>query len=172
MSPFLKRQIREALAPLERRARGVVRTAILAVVALVSLFACLILLSVAGFIELSGFIGPACAALALAGIYALITLACLLAARGGGAASTAAVTQKAAKSQDVPEEVVARADPDARSQNIDEALAPILKVLQEAGLQRTNIDVLLAAAVAKQAHPFMLVATAFAMGFIFSRRKP
>ena len=199
MSGFLRRQLHEALAPLERMALGLLRQAALAVVALASLFACLAFLSVAGFIWLSGLVGAALAALALAGIYMLIALICLLAARGRGSAAktTATASQRAqgateshqtphaaaaraaqnpkqqtAAEQDRLEQTATQADEDIRSENIDAALAPILAVLQEAGLQRTNIGVLIAAAVAKQVNPFVLVATAFALGLAFSRRKP
>jgi hypothetical protein len=192
MSGFLRRQLHEALAPLERMALGLLRQAALAVIALASLFACLAFLSVAGFIWLSGLVGAALAALALAGIYMLIALVCLLAARGRSTAAKS--TQGAAESHQTPhvaaaraaqnpkqqntaqpdrlEQTATQADEDMRSENIDAALAPILAVLQEAGLQRTNIGVLVAAAVAKQINPFVLVATAFALGFTFSRRKP
>jgi hypothetical protein len=199
MSGFLRRQLHEALAPLERMALTLLRQSALAVVALASLFACLTFLSVAGFIWLSGLVGAALAALALAGIYMLIALICLLAARGRGSAAktTATASQRAqgaaesqqaqhvaaaragqnpeqqnAAQQDHLEQTATQADEDMRSENIDAALAPILAVLQEAGLQRTNIGVLVAAAVAKQVNPFVLVATAFALGLTFSRRKP
>ncbi len=196
MSGFLKRQMQQALAPLERMALGLLRQAALAVVALASLFACLAFLSAAGFIWLSRLVGAAFAALALAGVYMLIALVCLFAARGRGTAAKSIATarrgaaearqtsdaaaaraaqnpkQQNPTQQDRLEQTATQTDDDMRSENIDAALAPILAVLQEAGLQRTNIGVLIAAAVAKQVNPFVLVATAFALGFTFSRRKP
>jgi hypothetical protein len=176
MSEFLKRQIREALAPLESMMLRLLRKAALGGVALASLFACLVFLSVAAYIWLSGLVGAIFAALALGGFYVLITLACLLAIRAAGAAPKADTTvpDGGEKVQQAPG--MAEADVQSENiaeniaENIDRTLAPILAILQEAGLQRANIAVLLGAEVAKQARPFVLVVTAFVTGFIFGRR--
>jgi hypothetical protein len=172
MSEFLKRQIREALAPLESMMLRLLRKAALGGVALASLFACLVFLSVAAYIWLSGLVGAIFAALALGGFYVLITLACLLAIRAAGAAPKADTTvpDGGEKVQQAPGMAEADVQSENIAENIDRTLAPILAILQEAGLQRANIAVLLGAEVAKQARPFVLVVTAFVTGFIFGRR--
>jgi hypothetical protein len=172
MSEFLKRQVREALAPLESMMLRLLRKAALGILALASLFACLVLLSVAAYIWLSGLVGAIFAALALAGFYVLITLACVVAIRAAGAAPTAdtTVSNSGEKVQQAPGTAAADAQSENIAENIDRTLAPILAILQEAGLQRANIAVLLGAEVAKQVRPFMLVVTAFVTGFIFGRR--
>ncbi|MGP0061082.1 MAG: hypothetical protein ACLPID_17555 [Beijerinckiaceae bacterium] len=172
MSEFLKRQIREALAPLESMMLRLLRKAALGIVALASLIACLVFLSVAAYIWLSGLVGAIFAALALGGFYVLITLACLLAIRAAGAAPKADTT--VANGGEQVQQATRAAEADVQSEtiaeNIDRTLAPILAILQEAGLQRANIAVLLGAEVAKQVRPFVLVVTAFVTGFIFGRR--
>ncbi|MGO9004171.1 MAG: phage holin family protein [Beijerinckiaceae bacterium] len=168
MSDFLKRQVREALAPLESTMLRLLRKAALGIVALASLFACLAFLSVAAFIWLSGLVGPIFAALALGGFYVLITLACVLAIRAAGAAPKADTT--VSSGSDNIQQAAGAAEANVQSENIDRRLAPILAILQEAGLQRANIAVLLGAEVAKQVRPLVLVVMAFATGFVFGRR--
>jgi hypothetical protein len=177
MNEFLKRQIGAALAPLESMMLRLLRKVMFGLIALVSLSACLVFLSVAAFIWLAGLVGTIFAALSLAGLYVLIALICVLAIRSDGDArkSHAAVSTKAANDAEkvlqAAQAAEARAvEPDAQSENIDRTLAPILAILREAGWQRANIALSLGAEVAKQVSPFALVMTAFVTGFVSGRK--
>ena len=55
------------------------------------------------------------------------------------------------------------------AQNIDETVAPILDVLRESGLERERIALAAGAEIAKQLHPFSMVAFATVAGFFLGR---
>jgi hypothetical protein len=177
MNDFIKRQIEAALAPLESMMQRLLRKAMFGLIALVSLSACIVFLSVAAFLWLAGLVGTIFAALVLAGFYVLIALACILAIRSDGGAEKprAAISTKAPNDgetiQQAPQAAETKAaEPNSQSENIDRTLAPILAILKEAGWQRANIALLLGAEVAKQVSPFALVITAFVIGFVSGRK--
>ena len=55
------------------------------------------------------------------------------------------------------------------AQNIDETVAPILDVLRESGLERERIALAAGTEIAKQLHPFSVVAFAIVAGFFLGR---
>lgn len=185
MNAFLERQIREALAPLEQMMLRLLRKTALALLALVSLCAGLVFLSVATYIALSGLIGSVYAAVALAFFYVSITLTCLLAMRSAARpkqsrASVAKETGEAVKQASATAESQSRPEPGGfenprpehkvQSENIDRTLAPIIAILEQAGLDRANIALAVGGEIAKQIRPLTLVVTAFVTGFVFGRR--
>jgi uncharacterized membrane protein len=174
MNAFLKQQMAAMRASLEDRAQHLIITALLALVAVTSLIGCVVFASIAAYAWLASVAGAVMAALVLAALYLVIVLACVLAIwtngaarRSRGKAATDGSLQNNAK--------IAAADATAASSpapadSIDQTLAPIIAILQQAGLQDANAAVLVAAALAKQVPPFVLVAAAFASGLAFGRR--
>ena len=55
------------------------------------------------------------------------------------------------------------------AQNIDEAVAPVLDVLRESGLERERIALAAGTEIAKQLHPFSVVGIAIVGGFFLGR---
>ena len=53
--------------------------------------------------------------------------------------------------------------------NIDETVAPFLDILKEAGMERERLALEAGVEVAKQLHPFSLVAVAMLAGIILGR---
>lgn len=186
MSAFLRQQIdavvtpllAPALASLQETARHLVRLIALALVALACLIGAIIFASVAIYSWLASTAGAIVAALVLAGIYLAIALVCFFGIWASGARKSTPPKRNGTLEEDDSkgnEEVTQAAATSAfqsheQADNIDRALAPIIAILQEAGLQRANLLVLIAGAIAKQIRPFALVAGAFATGFAFGRR--
>ncbi|MGH6799940.1 MAG: hypothetical protein ACRECZ_00755, partial [Methylocella sp.] len=57
----------------------------------------------------------------------------------------------------------------AFASNIDEAVAPILDILRDSGLDRERRALEAGTEIAKQLHPFSLAASAIVVGFILGR---
>ena len=169
MNEFLKRQLREALAPLEAMLRRLVRDLALGIAAMLGLIACLAFLTVAAYLWLCGLIGAILAALCIALAYLLVSLAAIAAMRGGR--GTPAKPEPLAGSVEAEAaRLAAQAEAELRSDHIDSAFAPLLAALQQAGLPKASLAVLLGTEIAKQVRPLLLVAVAFVAGLVFGRR--
>jgi small-conductance mechanosensitive channel len=181
MNAFLERQIRGALAPLEEAAHRLLRGVALGLVALLALLAALVFLTVAAYVWLAELTGAILAAVYIAAAYIVIALICLFALRAGTSAKAApkpAQGPAQANAKEAPDKAQTESATSAppseqdayRAAEIDRALAPILDVLEDAGLQKANLGVEVAGEIAKQMKPFTLVAIAFVAGLLFGRR--
>jgi hypothetical protein len=57
----------------------------------------------------------------------------------------------------------------AFANNIDEVVAPVFDILRDAGFERERLALAAGTEIAKQLHPFSLVAFAIVAGFVLGR---
>ncbi|MGI8567683.1 MAG: hypothetical protein ACR2KT_00615 [Methylocella sp.] len=143
------------------------KKAVLIFVAISCLFVGAILLTIALFVLVQPLVGTAIAALGTGGLYLGVAIICIIVASrdGGDQAAPAALA-----SGPIPE---TQGNPTSQKRafatNIDEAVAPILDVLRDSGLDRQRRALEAGAEIAKQLHPFSLAALAIVAGFILGR---
>ena len=167
MNALISRLISDATAPVEHMSARLFKKAVLFLVAIGCLFVCSIFLTIALFIFVQPLVGTAIAALGTGSLYLGVAGICFVVASRDGADPA---THAAADSDPMTE--TKRNSPThklAFASNMDEAVAPILDFLREAGLERERLALETGMEIAKRLHPFSLVALAVAAGFVLGR---
>ncbi|MGA7385711.1 MAG: hypothetical protein WBW81_13775 [Methylocella sp.] len=143
------------------------KKAALFLVAIGCLFVGSILLTIALFIFVQPLAGTAIAALGTGSLYLGAAGICIaVASRGRAEQATPAVAESNPMTET---KGISSTQKRAIGSNNDEAVAPILDVLREAGLERERLALEAGMDIAKRLHPFSLAALAIATGFILGR---
>jgi hypothetical protein len=167
MNALINRLISEAAAPIERMSARLLKKAVLIFVAMSCLFAGAILLAIALFVFVQPIAGTAIAALGTGGLYFGVALICIMVASRESSPHSAPV---ALASGSIPEtQGNSTSQKRAFASNIDEAVAPVLDILRDAGFERERLALEAGTEIAKQLHPFSLAALAIVAGFILGR---
>ena len=166
MNPLISRLISDATAPVEYMSARLFKKAVLFLVAIGCLFVCSIFLTIALFIFVQPLVGTAIAALGTGSLYLGVAGICIVVASRDRADQA---TPTAVKSSPMTGTKGNSSTQNFVLSNNDEAVAPILDFLREAGLERERLAVEAGLEIAKRLHPFSLVALAIAAGFILSR---
>ncbi len=162
MNEFLARQTREISAMLERAAGRVIVNVVLALLAIIAIFAGLAFLTVALYLKVATLAGTFYAALAVGGAFILLALVAILILW-----LRRIPTTRAPKPKPVDIEQAERRA--ALAANIDETVAPILSALHEADLRPEELALRVGAELSKQAGPYGLIALAVTAGFVVAR---
>jgi hypothetical protein len=165
MNALLKRLVSEAVTPIEEMSARFFKIAALFFVTISCLLISAAFFAIAFFTYIQTLAGTAIAALATGSLFlGAAGIFYFLASRqsSGHAAAAAGSSETAGTAGTAPPR-----PPYAR--NIDEAVAPILSALRDAGFERERIALAAGTELAKQLHPFSLVATALVAGFILGR---
>jgi Putative Actinobacterial Holin-X, holin superfamily III len=166
MNRFVNQLISDATAPIGEMSARLFKKAVLFFLAMSFLFVSAIFLTIALFVFLGTLVGNTVAALSVGGLYLGAALVCLLVAaheRPKGAPAPMASAALMDEAKKPPRQRLEFAE------NIDETIAPILDILQEAGLERERLALQAGTEIAKQLNPFSLVAFAITAGFIIGR---
>jgi hypothetical protein len=165
MNALISRLINDATAPVEQMSARLFKKAVLSLVAIGCLFVCSIFLTIAFFIFVQPLVGTMIAAVGTGSLYLAVGGICLVVASRdkadqgmSGTAESGPMTETQGNS---PTQKLAFAS------NSDEAVAPILDFLREAGLERERLALEAGMDIAKRLHPFSVVALALASGFVF-----
>lgn len=181
MNPLIKRLAHEAAAPLEEMLARLIRTAALIAMAAGCAMAALVFLTVDLFLYLQGQWGSVAAVSSVAALYLVGAIVFLLLAlrrpSSGSSGNAPSETVVGAPPLMAAASVGAQAAQAAPSSprnvelaaNIDAALAPVLGVLREAGLEKEVLAIEAGTEVAKQLHPFSLIAFAIGAGVLLGR---
>ncbi|MGH6848981.1 MAG: hypothetical protein ACREDD_00780 [Methylocella sp.] len=145
----------------------VLKTAVLFFFAGSCLFVSAIFLTIAFFVFVQPLAGTAIAALGIGGFYLGVAIICI------------AVASRESSRHSVPGALASGSTPEIKgnptprkvafASNIDEAVAPVLDILRDAGLERERLALAAGTEIAKQLRPFSLAALAIAAGFILGR---
>jgi hypothetical protein len=175
MNALISRLISDATTPVERMSARLFKKAVLLLVAIGCLFVCSIFLTIALFIFVQPLVGTVIAALGTGSLYLGVAGICIVVASRNRVdqvtpAAVESGTMTGTKGNSSTQKL-------AVASKDDEAVAPILDFLREAGLERERLAVETGIEIAKQLHPFSLVALAVAAGIILSqilkqRRRP
>ena len=167
MFGFLARLIGGAVSPLVDQAAAfgasLLRKLALFLVAAACTVVVIIALTIAFDLWIATLAGPIVGALAVAGLYLVITIAAVVLALRGGAKPVEATGQAAA------EEAARDDEASAKDEKVDQFTAPILAMLASLGLRREQIAVLAGASLAKKLGPVPLVGIAIVVGFLVGR---
>ncbi len=166
MNAPLRRLLSSATAPVAEMSASLIKMAALIFAALIFMVAGAGLLSAALFIFVQSLAGTALAALATGGLHVAAAAVFLIAAMRGKSAKAANAARPAKSSE---ARVEAMPERPLYASSIDEAAAPILGFLRDEGMERERLALAAAAEIAKQLHPFSLVAFAAAFGVILGR---
>lgn len=158
MTSFIGRLAEDAASPLIQMQARLLRKAGLFLVAGVFGAITFVFLIIALYGYLEPLIGPLYADLAIAGLFAVLSLICLVLALSSDKSN-------GKNGNHVPEAERSV----KRSAQIDEMAAPVLALLQQAGLQRESLALNAGLAIAKQLGPFSIVAMAIIVGFFTAR---
>lgn len=167
MNALINRLISEAAAPIEKMSARLFKKAVFIFVAMSCLFVGAIFLAIALFVFVQPLAGTAIAALGTGGIYfGVAIIGIIIASRGSSQHSAPA----ALASGPIPEtKGNFTYQQRAFASNIDDAVAPILDVLRDSGLDRERLALEAGAEIAKQLHPFSLAGLAIVVGFILGQ---
>ncbi len=167
MFGFLTRLIGGAVSPLVDRAAAfgtsLLRKLALFLVAAACTVVVIIALTIAFDLWIATLAGPIVGALAVAGLYLVITIAAVVLALRGDAKPVEATGQAAA------EEAARDDEASTKDEKVDQFTAPILAMLASLGLRREQIAVLAGASLAKRLGPVPLVGIAIVVGFLVGR---
>jgi hypothetical protein len=166
MNALINRLITDATAPIEKMSARLFKKAVLFFVAMSCLFVSSIFLTIALFVCVQKLAGTAIAALGTGGVYLGVALICIVVASRGsrhGAPAAAELGPMTETRETPPRQKLEFAS------TIDEAVAPVLDILRDAGLERERLALAAGTEIAKQLHPFSLAALAVVAGFILGR---
>jgi putative superfamily III holin-X len=175
MNALISRVISDATVPVEQMSARLFKKAVLSLVAIGCLFVCSIFLTIALFIFVQPLVGTTIAALGTGSLYLGVAGICFVVASRDRAdqatpAATVSDPMTETKGNSSTQKLVS-------ASNDDEAIAPILDFLREAGLERERLALEAGMEIAKRLHPFSVVALALASGVVFcwilkQRRRP
>jgi hypothetical protein len=167
MSRLISRLVSQATAPVGEMSTRLFKKAALIFVAMSCVFVGTIFLTIALFVFVQPLAGTAIAAVGTAGLYLSVAIICIV------------IVSRDSRDQAAPAAVAWGPTPETKgnptsqkrvlANNIDEAVAPILDILRDSGLDRERRALEAGASFAKQLHPFSLVVLAIIAGFILSR---
>ena len=160
MKPFLERLIRQATAPIKRAITRIVQSAVLLTIAGLCLIIMWGFLTAALFIFLEDRYGGTIAALALAGFYLLLAIACFVVMK---------ILQRSATKAELHEPTLAAATSDVVSEEVQRAAEPWMEILETAGLYRERAALLVSGEALRKMKPMQLVGMAVLGGFVFGR---
>ncbi|HUI21136.1 MAG TPA: phage holin family protein [Methylocella sp.] len=168
MNRLFNRLISEAIAPVEEMSTRLLKRAVLFFSAMGALLISAAFLTLALFDFVQPLEGNAAAALTLGGLYLVGAAICIFFAIRQGP------REKERAKPALVEEDKQRFSPERAefATRIDEAIAPILGVLEDAGMERERVAIQSGAELAKQLHPFSLVAFAVFAGLLVARVIP
>jgi Putative Actinobacterial Holin-X, holin superfamily III len=168
MNGFISRLIGDATAPLRETSTRLLRKAVLFFLAISFLFVASIFLTIALFVFLQTLAGSVGAALSIGGLYlAAGVIGIFVAMRERPVRAdrpSAALREK--NTVPMEETETPRQGKADFANTIDDSIAPFLDILKEAGMERERLALDAGAEIAKQLHPFSLVAFAMISGFI------
>jgi hypothetical protein len=167
MNALISGLISNATVPVEQMSARLFKKAVLLLVAIGCLFVCSIFLAIALFIFVQPLAGTTIAALSTGSLYFCVAGICIVVAsrdRADRASPAAAESDPMTETQGN-----SSTQKLAFASNSDEAVAPILDFLRDAGLERERLALEAGMDIAKRLHPFSLVALAIAAGFILGR---
>jgi hypothetical protein len=167
MNALINRLISDATAPMEKMSARLFKKAVLFFVAMSCLFVSSIFLTIAFFAFVQPLAGTAIAALGTGGVYLGVALICIVFASRGRSRHSAPAAAASGPMTETERNRLAQKL--AFSSNIDETVAPILDILRDAGLERERLALAAGTEIARQLHPFSLVALAIVVGFILGR---
>jgi hypothetical protein len=173
MKPLIRHFTQEAAAPLEDMLARLIRSAALIAMGVGCAIAASVFLTIDLYLYVEHLKGPLIAAASIAGAYLLAAPIFLwLGMRRPSrsppreldfeSAATAPLTAASVGAQAAPRSA-------ELATNIDRAVAPVLNVLRDAGLQREVLSIEAGTEVAKQLSPFSLVAFAAGAGIVIGR---
>jgi hypothetical protein len=173
MNPLIKRLTQEAAAPLEDMLARLIKTAALVAMAAGCAIAASVFLTMDLYLFIEGRFGPLVAAACVAGLYLLGVVFLILALprpyrAPGPIESETAMTPLMAASVGAEAAQAPRRNP-VYAANIDAAVAPVLNVLRDAGLDKEVLAIEAGTEVAKQLNPLSLVAFAVGAGVLIGR---
>jgi hypothetical protein len=160
MNRLINRLLNEATVPIGEMSTRLFKKAMLFFLVMSCLFGSAIFLTIALFVFLQPLAGNAGAALSLGGLYLVAALICILVMRERPGRARQATAARTEDKEILPSQ---RAE---FASHIDATVAPILDILQESGMERERLAIAASAEIAKQLHPFSLVAFAMVAGFI------
>jgi len=170
MNRMINRLVSEATAPIEAMSTRLFKEAVLIFLGINCLFVGAIFLTIALFVFLRPLIGNVEDALCVAGLYLAAAIVCVyFYARATTGKSRQAAASLMEEKDNMPPATAAYAQKAEFANNIDETVAPILDILRESGMERERLTLEAGAEIAKQLHPFSLVAFATVAGIIFGR---
>jgi hypothetical protein len=175
MNPLISRLAHEASAPLEDMLARLIKTAALVALAAGCAIAASVFLTIDLYLFIESRAGPLIAAAGVAGLYLFFALVfLLLALRQPARAPAGDAAAAPIKAPFAAASLGARAAPaqprnPAFAANIDAAVAPVLNVLRDSGLDKEVLAIEAGVEVAKQLNPFSLMAFAVGAGVILGR---
>lgn len=179
MNPLISRLAHEASQPLEDMLARLIKTAALVALAAGCAIAASVFLTIDLYLFIESRAGPLIAAAGVAGLYLFFALVFLLLAlrrpaRAPVSDAAAAPIMQPVKAPFSAASLGAQAAPaqprnPAFAANIDAAVAPVLNVLRDSGLDKEALAIEAGVEVAKQLNPFSLMAFAVGAGVILGR---
>lgn len=166
MNALIKRLTRDATAQIEKMNVRLLKFVTLYFITVILLFVSATFVAIGLFVFVQPFAGTAIAALVTGSVYLGAAGICIF------VASRERPSQAPAAAESGPMAKATATSPPQRigfAQNIDEAVAPVLDVLRESGLERERIALAAATEIAKQLHPFSVVGIAIVGGFFLGR---
>ena len=160
MKAFFERLIREATAPIKRAIARIVQSAILLTIAGICLIIMWGFLTAALFIFLEDRFGGTIAALAVAGVYLLFAMICVVVLK---------IMQRSAAKAERQQPTFATATSDVVSEEVQRAAEPWMEILETAGLYRERAALLVSGDALRKMKPMQLVGMAVLGGFVFGR---
>jgi hypothetical protein len=160
MKQFFERLIREATAPIRRAIARIIQSAVLLTVAGICLIIMWGFLTAALFIFLEDRFGGTIAALAVAGVYLLFAIICVVVLK---------IMQRSAVKAEAHQPTFAAATGDVVAEEVQRAAEPWMEILETAGLYRERAALIVSGDALRKMKPMQLVGMAVLGGFVFGR---
>jgi glucan phosphoethanolaminetransferase (alkaline phosphatase superfamily) len=160
MKAFFERLLREATTPIKRAIARIVQSAVLLTIAGICLIIMWGFLTASLFIFLEDRYGGTIAALALAGVYLVFAIICVVVLK---------IMQRSAKKAEQLQPTFATATSDVVSEEMQRAAEPWMEILETAGLYRERAALLMSGEALHKMKPMQLVGMAVLGGFVFGR---
>jgi hypothetical protein len=160
MKQFFERLIREATAPIKRAIARIVQSAVLLTIAGICLIIMWGFLTAALFLFLEDRFGGTIAALAVAGVYLLFAITCVVVLK---------IMQRSAVKAERQQPTLADAAGEVVSEEVQRAAEPWMQILETAGLYRERAALIVSGDALRKMKPMQLVGMAVLGGFVFGR---
>ncbi|MEA2760184.1 MAG: hypothetical protein QOH65_2797 [Methylobacteriaceae bacterium] len=160
MKQFFERLIWEATAPIKRAIARILQNAALLTIAGICLIIMWGFLTAALFIFLEDRFGGTIAALAVAGVYLLFAIICVVVLK---------TMQRSAAKAERQQPTLADATGEVVSEEVQRAAEPWMQILETAGLYRERAALIVSGDTLRKMKPMQLVGMAVLGGFVFGR---
>ena len=160
MKAFFERLIREATASIRRAIARIIQSAVLLTIAGICLIIMWGFLTAALFIFLEDRFGGTVAALAVAGVYLLFAITCIVVLK---------ILQHSAAKAERQQPTLADATGEVVSEEVQRAAEPWMEILETAGLYRERAALIVSGDALRKMKPMQLVGMAVLGGFVFGR---